>query len=191
MATMIDAKDLRAGNAFFYKGNLYQVIENSFNKTAMREGIVKCKVKNLRTGAITVEVLTGEKLEQAMLSNVSMKFSYVDGDNYVFNDEETWDTIEIPSKQLQWEKNFIVDGSQVNVLKLDNEILGISLPDQVSMTVKEAEEAVQGNSVTNAQKKAWLETGWEIQVPQFIKAGENVIIETKTGKYVSRDNSKE
>ncbi len=98
----------------------------------------------------------------------------------------TWETVEIPGKQLEWEKNFIVEGTEVSVLKLDSEILGVSLPDQVAMNVKEAEEAVQGNSVTNAQKKAWLDTGWEIQVPQFIKAGESVLIDTKTGKYISR-----
>lgn len=51
MADIVNARDLRSGNTFIYKNNLYQVIENSFNKTAMREGIVKCKVKNLRTGA--------------------------------------------------------------------------------------------------------------------------------------------
>lgn len=89
MGTMIDAKDLRAGNAFIYKNNLYQVIENSFNKTAMREGIVKCRVKNLRTGSITIEVLTGQKLEQAMLSTSRMNFSYADGANFVFVDSET------------------------------------------------------------------------------------------------------
>ncbi len=186
MATIIHAKDLREGNAFFYKDNLYQVIENSFNKTAMREGIVKCKVKNLRTGAITIEVLTGEKLEQAILSNVKMSYSYNEGSNYVFVDNETWEQLEIPMNKLEWEKNFLVEGSEVNVLKYENEILGISLPDQVTLVVKEAEDAVQGNSVTNAQKKAWLETGWEIQVPQFIKSGEKVIIETKNGKYISR-----
>ncbi|MGL4951660.1 MAG: elongation factor P [Mycoplasma sp.] len=186
MATMIDAKDLRSGNAFYYKGNLYQVIENSFNKTAMREGIVKCKVKNLRTGSITVEVLTGEKLEQALLSNIKMNFQYVDGENYVFVDTESWEQIEIPAKQLEWEKNFITEDSEVNVLKNEEEILGISLADQVILTIKEAEEAIQGNSVQSAQKKAWLVTGWEIQVPQFIKTGEKVLIETKTGKYISR-----
>ncbi len=186
MATMIDAKDLRSGNAFYYKNNLYQVIENSFNKTAMREGIVKCKVKNLRTGAITVEVLTGEKLEQAMLANTKMSFSYEDGNNLVFVDNETWDQIEIPASKLEFEKNFIVEGSEVNILKNDNEILGVTLPDQVKLEVKEAEEAVQGNSVTNAQKKAWLVTGWEIQCPQFIKAGEIVLVDTRTGKYISR-----
>ncbi len=186
MASIIHAKDLREGNAFFYKGNLYQVIENSFNKTAMREGIVKCKVKNLRTGAITIEVLTGEKLEQAILSNVKMSYSYNEGSNFVFVDNETWEQLEIPATKLEWEKNFLTEGSEVNVLKYESEILGVSLPDQVVLEIKESEDAVQGNSVTNAQKKAWLVTGWEIQVPQFIKTGEKVIIETKTGKYISR-----
>lgn len=186
MALMIDAKDLRSGNAFLYKNNLYQVIENSFNKTAMREGIVKCKVKNLRTGSTTVEVLTGEKLEQIILGNTKMNFSYSDGNNYIFMDNETWEQIEISSKILTWEKNFLVEGSEVNILRNEDEILGVSLPDQVIMVIKEAEEAVQGNTVTNVTKKAWLQTDWEIQVPQFIKTGEKVLIETSAGKYISR-----
>jgi elongation factor P len=80
---------------------LYQVIENSFNKTAMREGIVKCKVKNLRTGAITIEVLTGEKLEKAPVTTIKMLFSYDDGNNFVFMDNTTYETIEIPHSRLE------------------------------------------------------------------------------------------
>ena len=186
MADVIPAKDLRAGNCFVYKNNLYQVIENSFNKTAMREGIVKCKVKNLRTGAITVEVLTGEKLEKIILDVMKMSYSYDDGSNFVFMDNETYETIEIPKSKMQWEANFLEEGTEVTINKLGDEILGISLPDQVICEVKEAEDAVQGNSVTTAQKKAWLNSGWEIDVPQFIKTGEKVIIDTTTGKYVSR-----
>jgi elongation factor P len=60
------------------------------------------------------------------------------------------------------------------------------LPDQVTVDVKEAEEAVQGNTVQNVQKKAWLSTGWEISVPQFIKTGDKVVVDTITGNYVSR-----
>jgi elongation factor P len=92
---------LRPGNTFLFKGNLYQVIENSFNKTAMREGIVKCKVKNLRTGSITIEVLTGEKLEKASVTTVKMLFSYDDGSNFVFMDNSTYETIEIPHSRLE------------------------------------------------------------------------------------------
>ena len=186
MADIVNARDLRAGNAFIYKNNLYQVIENSFNKTAMREGIVKCKVKNLRTGAITVEVLTGERLEKIVLDVIKMDYSYDDGSNYVFMDNNTYETIEISHQKMEHEAKFLEEGVQVTVNKYGDEILGISLPDQVICTVAEAEDAVQGNSVTNAQKRAWLASGHELNVPQFIKTGEKVIVDTKTGKYVGR-----
>jgi elongation factor P len=67
----------------------------------MREGIVKCKVKNLRTGAITIEVLTGEKLEKAQVTTIKMLFSYDDGNNFVFMDNVSYETIEIPHSRLE------------------------------------------------------------------------------------------
>lgn len=186
MATIIHAKDLRPGHTFHFKNNIYQVLENSFNKTAMREGIVKCKVKNLRTGAITVEVLTGEKVEQAMIEKLKMMFSYDDGVGYVFMDNETYEQIWIPYDQIQWEKNFIEEETEVSIMRYENEIMGVSLPDQLTVTIKEAEEAVQGNSVQMATKRAWLNSGWEFQVPQFIKSNEKVVINSADGQYVGR-----
>lgn len=187
MSEIIHAKDLRPGNTFIYKNNLYYVIENSFNKTAMREGIVKCKVKNLRSGSITIEVLTGEKLEKAVIDHVKATFSYIDKENYVFMDNETFEQIEINSSKLEWEKNFIIEGSDVSILKYESEVLNISLPDQVSLLVEFAEEAVQGNTVQTAMKKAKLETGYELDVPQFVKTGDKIIVNTSNGEYVGRD----
>ncbi len=87
---------------------------------------------------------------------------------------------------MKWEMNFISDGVEVNIMRYGDELLGATLPDQVPLKIKEAEEAVQGNTVQNVTKKAWLETGWEIQVPQFIKTGEIVLIRTSDGEYVGR-----
>ena len=186
MGNIIAAKDLRAGHTIHFKNDIYLVLDNSFNKTAMREGIVKCKVKNLHTGAITVEVFTGLKLEQAEIARAIMNYLYADNDNAVFMNNETFDQISIPLKQLEWEKNFLSEGQEVNIMYYGDEVLGLSLPDQVTMTVKEAEDAVQGNTVQNVQKKAWLDTGWEISVPQFIKTGDKVIVDTVNGNYVAR-----
>lgn len=186
MADIINARDLRAGNTFTYNNNLYLVIENSFNKTAMRQGIVKCRVKNLRTGAITTEVLTGEKVEKIILDVIKMQYSYEDGDNFVFIDNTTYETIEIPKNRMQYEANFLDENVEVTINKYGDEILGISLPDQIVCTIAKAEDAVQGNTVNTTQKKAWLSSGYEITVPQFIKSGEKVIIDTKSGKYVGR-----
>lgn len=183
---IIHAKDLRPGNTFISGNNLYEVIENFFNKTAMREGIVKCKVKNLKTGSITMEVLTGGKFEKAIIDVINMSFSYKDGDNFVFINNDTYETIEIPAVKLQWEKNFLVDDVQIKIQKYGEEILGIKLPDQIVCSLKDCEEAVQGNTVKSVQKKAWLTNDFEIMVPQFVKKTDKVIINTKTGMYVGR-----
>ncbi|QZX48944.1 elongation factor P [Mycoplasma sp. E35C] len=188
MASIIHAKDLRSGHTIFLNGQIYLVIENSFNKTAMREGIVKCKVKNLRTGAITTEVLTGQKLEQATIEKQKMSFVYQDQNHFVFMNNETYEQIEVPNKLLEYEKNFITEGTEVSIMRYEDEILGVTLPDQVVVEIEYAEDAVQGNSVTNALKKATLTTGYVIEVPQFIKSKEKVIVSTVDGKYVSRAN---
>lgn len=187
MSQIIHAKDLRRGNTIIYKNNLLLVLENSFNKTAMREGIVKCKVKNLRTQAITVEVLTGEKLEQAPVTKVKAMYSYSDGPNFVFIDNETFESIEFPIKKMDWEKNFITDGTEVNIMKYNDEIISVDLPEQVILEIEYAEDAVQGNSVTTALKRAKLVTGYELDVPQFIKTGERIIVNTESGTYISRE----
>jgi elongation factor P len=101
MSELIHAIDLRPGNAFILNNNLYRVIENHFNKTAMGKGIVKCKCKNLRTGSITIEVLTGEKVEKADLTSDTVSFSYEDGANLVFLDSTTYESIEIPKTKLE------------------------------------------------------------------------------------------
>lgn len=186
MASIISAKDLRPGHTFVYKKNIYLVLENSFNKTAMREGIVKCKVKNLRSSSITTEVLTGEKLEQANVSRPKCIYSYNDGSNYIFMDNETFEQYEVNGSRLEWEKNFLTEGQEISIMKYDDEILGVQLPDLVSIKITNAEEAVKGNTVQSAQKKAILETGYEISVPQFIHTGEIVIISTVDGKYSGR-----
>jgi elongation factor P len=101
-------------------------------------------------------------------------------------DQKTYETVEIDQTRLEWEKNFIAEGVDIKIRKYGEEILDIMLPDLVTMTIKTTENAVQGNSVTNAGKKAWIDSGWEIEVPQFIKEGEKVVIDTRNGKYVSR-----
>ncbi|MDR2461678.1 MAG: elongation factor P [Mycoplasmataceae bacterium] len=187
MGQIIEGIDLRPGNAYIRNGNIYRVIENSFMKTAQSKGIVKCKVKNLRTGAITIEVLTDAKVEKADLNSIIMTFSYIDGENYVFIDSTTFETVEISKSRLGKEAKYITDGLEVRILKYGEEVLDIILPDQVVVLLVDAEEAVRGNTASgSAMKKAWTENGYEVTVPQFIKKGEKILISTSTDEYVGR-----
>jgi len=187
MAEIVHAKDLRPGNTFIDGGNLYEVLEITFNKTAMRAGIVKDKVKNLRTGSITWNDLTNGKFEKVTVDNIKMSFSYVDGANYVFMDNVTFETVEIPETRIGTMKNFLVEGIEVSVLKYGEEILGVKLPDTIVCDLIDCEDAVQGNTVKAIMKKAHISTGFEVQVPQFIRPTDRIIISTADGTYKGRE----
>ena len=184
---MILVNDLRPGQTFQSDNNIYVVIEASHNKTAMRQMIVKAKVKNLRSGVINELSFTGgDKLEPAMIEKKEMQYLYDDGEACVFMDNATYDQIEIQKTKLEWELNFIKENSTVVISMYENEILGIILPDKVTLQIVECEPAVKGDTATNATKNAKLETGLAIRVPLFINNDEMVIISTSDGKYSSR-----
>ena len=184
---MIIVNDLKPGTTFIYEGDVYQCIDLSLNKTAMRKMVVKAKSKNLHTGTIIDCVFNGgEKVEPAHIDKKAMNYLYQDGDNLVFMDNETYDQIEIPSSRLTWELNFLKANDTINIEMYNGEILGIILPDKMNLKVTECEPAVKGDTATSAQKNATLETGWTLKVPLFIKEGEMITISTIDGKYSSR-----
>lgn len=183
----MNVSDLRPGSTFLYEKNIYLVIEQSFSKTGRQQGKVTVKVKNLRSGARTELTFTSsEKIDKAMIEKKDMQYLYNDGDNAFLMDIETYDQVQIPMSRLKWENNFMIDGLMIKMTEYDGEILGINLPDKVELVVKEAEAAVKGDTTSGAQKKAILETGWEIQVPLFVNEGTKIIVNTSDGKYVGR-----
>jgi elongation factor P len=184
---MISSNDLRSGMAFLNEGNLFQVMDTSHNKTAMRQMIIKVKVRNLRTNAITELTFTGgDKIELAHIDKRTMQYLYDAGDVLVFMDAETYDQLELPKTNLEWEINFLKENSDVTVIMYEAEVLGVQLPEKVSLMVSEAEPAVKGDTANNAQKNAVLETGYEIRVPLFIDQDEVILVNTVDGKYAGR-----
>lgn len=183
----MNVTELRPGNYFIDEGNLYQVLDILLNKTAMRKMVAKVKAKNMRTGAI-IELArnSGYDVEKALLSKKKMGFLYDDGVNFVFMDNDTYEQIEINKDRLEWEKNFLVSGSEIEILFYDEEILGISLPSTVALTITECEPGVRGDTVNKAMKQATLETGLRTKVPLFINNGEKILVRTDTGEYDGR-----
>ena len=185
---MIIVNDLKPGTTFENDGNIYSVLDIDHNKTAMRQMIVKVKVKNLRTGVINeISFTGGDKVEQAHIDKKEMQYLYDDGDNFVFMDNETYEQIEIPKSRLEWEKQFMKENDNVTISMYEGrEILGVILPDKVELQIVECEPAVKGDTATSATKNAKVETGLEIRVPLFIQNGEMVLISTADGKYSGR-----
>lgn len=184
---MISSNDLRSGMSIQHEGNLYLVLDKSNNKTAMRQMIIKAKVKNMRTGSVTELSFTGgDKIEPAHIEKRPMQYLYDSGENIVLMDGETYEQIEISKANLKWELNFMKENAEITVVTFENEVLGVNLPEKIALEVTEAEPAVKGDTATNAQKNAVLETGYEIRVPLFIEAGEIVMVNTTDGKYSGR-----
>lgn len=184
---MILVNDFRPGITFQHEGNIYVVVEASHNKTAMRQMIIKAKVKNLRTGS-TVELsyTGGDKVEPAHIDKKEMQYLYDAGDALVFMDTSTYDQIEVNKDMLTWELNFLKPNENVNITMFEGELLGVILPDKVALQIVECEPAVKGDTATSASKSAKLETGLEVKVPLFIEQDEMVLVSTSDGKYSSR-----
>lgn len=184
---MVIVNDLKPGMTFENEGEIYTVLNIDHNKTAMRQMIVKVKVKNLRSGVINELSFTGgDKVEQAHIEKKEMQYLYDGGEALVFMDNSTYEQIEIPKNRLEWEMQFMKENDIVTISMFENEILGVILPDKVELKIVDCEPAVKGDTATSATKNATLETGLEIRVPLFIQNGEMVLISTADGKYSGR-----
>ena len=184
---MVIVNDLKPGMTIEYDNGIFTVLNVDHNKTAMRQMIVKVKVKNLRTGVINeISFTGGDKVEQARIEKKEMQYLYDDGENLVFMDNTTYEQIEIAKSRLEWEMKFMKANDNVMISMFEDEVLGVILPDKVEVQITECEPAVKGDTATSATKNAVLETGLEIRVPLFIQNGEMVVISTADGKYSGR-----
>ena len=184
---MINVGDLRPGTTFQLDGNLYIVLDASHNKTARAAANVRVKMRNMRTGTTTETTFGGnEKVARAQIDKKKMQYLYDSGSDLVFMDNETYEQIEIPSANLEWEMNFLKASDEVEVTSFEGEVLGVALPINVPFKVIETEPAVKGDTATGATKFAKIETGFQIKVPLFIDEGETVVVNTVDGKYQGR-----
>lgn len=184
---MISTNEFKTGMTIEYDGNIYQVIEFQHVKPGKGQAFVRSRLRNLRTGSVVDHTFSaGEKMEQAIIEKKKMQYLYSTLESYSFMDMETYEQLDLPAERLEYEKNFMVEGMEVIIVIFENEILGINLPEKVTLEVVESDPGVKGNTATNATKNAKLETGHTIQVPLFIETGDKVIVSTIDGKYNSR-----
>ena len=184
---MVSSNDFKNGMTILYDGKLYKILEFMHVKPGKGGAFVRTKLRDLRSGAvIDFTFNAAERVERAVIDNISMQYLYDSGDALVFMDNDTYEQIEIPHNLVEYEKQFLKENETVNIEKYGDEILGVILPDKVTLNVTKCEPAVRGDTKTNALKDAIVETGLLVKVPMFIEQGEDIVINTETGKYSSR-----
>jgi len=184
---MATANDLRRGMAINYNGDIAVILDSQHRTPGNLRAFVQASIRSLRSGKSTdVRFSSTEKIEVVPMTTRKMEFSYKDGEDYVFSDSETYETVTVPPEIVGEAKNFLIENAAVTMTFVEEKAVLIELPSSVVLKVTDAPEGIRGDSSNNVQKSITLETGITTQAPLFIKTGEKIRVDTRTGKYMER-----
>ena len=184
---MVSAGDFRNGVTFEMDGDVYQIIEFQHVKPGKGAAFVRTKIRNVIAGSVVERTFNPtEKFPTAYIERKEMEYSYNDGDLYYFMDPESYELIPINKSDLSDNFKFVKENTVCKILSYKGNVFGVEPPTSVTLEVTKTDPGFEGDTATNATKPAVLETGAEIKVPLFIEEGEMVIVDTRTGEYLSR-----
>lgn len=178
---------LRNGTVYKDAGAPYLVLKYQHTKVGRGNATIKVKVKNIITGA-TMEksFVSGSTVEEADVEKVKSQYLYRSGDDAVFMDLNTYDQINIPLTLLDEGFSYLKEGVEVYIFMFEGKPVSVELPLNVILEVTETEPGFKGDSATNTLKPAKVETGLKVDVPLFVKFGDRIRVDTRTGEYVER-----
>ena len=184
---MISAGDIRNGITFEMDGKVMQVIEFQHVKPGKGAAFVRVKMRNVITGGVTETSLNpSAKFPTAFIERKKMEYSYNDGELYYFMDQETFELEPIDSANLDDSFKFVKENDICTVMSYKGNVFGVEPPRFVELEVTATEPGFAGNTATNTLKPATVETGAEVKVPLFINIGDRIVVDTRTGEYLSR-----
>src|SRR5580698_4665404 len=184
---MASANDLRKGMAIIHNGDVSVVLDTQHRTPGNLRAFVQASLRSIKTGKTSdVRFSSTEKIEVIPMMTKKMDFSYKDGEDFVFSDPETYETTTLTLEVVGDAKNYLVENGSVTITFVDDKAVTIEMPSSVVLTVSDAPEGIRGDSSNNVQKPILLETGITVQAPLFIKTGEKIKVDTRTGKYMER-----
>ena len=186
---LISTSDFKTGLTIEFDNEIYTIVEFQHVKPGKGAAFVRTKLKNRRSGAIVEKTFrAGEKVEKAHIEKREMQYLYNEGKDYYFMNTENYDQISLSAEQLGEDNiKFLKENMLIQVMIYKEETIGIDLPNTVVLKVIETEPGVKGDTASNVTKAATVETGAVIRVPLFVNEGDELVIDTRNGEYVSRN----
>ncbi len=185
----VDTSQFKNGLRIELDGDPFQITYFQHVKPGKGGAFVRTKVKNLLTGRTQDKTFrAGEKVELADVEDKRMQFLYRDGEGLIFMDNETYDQIPMPTETVGDAVKFLQENIEVDVLFWKGRPVNMELPSFIVAEVSQADPGMKGDTASGATKPATIETGAVVQVPLFIKEGEKIRVDTRTGAYVERVN---
>ena len=185
---MINAQDIKNGVCIRLDNQLYFCIEFLHVKPGKGNTFMHTKLKNVVDGRVLERRFNiGEKLEDVRVERRPYQYLYMDGDDAIFMNQETFDQIPI-NKEIVSGSAFMKEGDVVDVVTdaSTESVLYAEMPIKTVLEVTYTEPGVKGDTATNTLKPATVESGAEVRVPLFINVGEKIEIDTRDGSYVGR-----
>ena len=184
---MASPTDVRKGKVLNYQSTPHLVLDVQHRTQGRQAGFMQVTMRNLSSGASTnTKIRTTDSVEIMHTDMVKLEFSYVDADGYHFMDPETFEDVILDEGLIEEAKDFLVETQTYSILHVDDKPISIELPASIEMKVTESAEGIKGDTASNVQKPATLETGLTVQVPLFIKEGETIKVNTADRSYGGR-----
>ncbi len=185
---MIQSQDIKKGTTIRMDGSIWVCIDFMHRKPGKGNTIMNVKLKNVSDGRVLERRFNiGEKLEDVRIERRPYQFLYMEGEDYIFMNQETYDQAPI-AKDLVIGVEYMKENDIVEVVTdtTDGTVLYAEMPVKTVLRITHSEPGVKGNTATNATKPATLETGVEVRVPLFINEGELIQVDTRDGSYLQR-----
>ena len=190
MPALIEAIGIKRKMFFEHEGAPYHALEVEVSRPTARGGqtLVRIKMRNLLSRAVFDKTFkAGDKFSEPDLETVSASYLYADADGYHFMDQQTYDTLTLRPEMVGDARDLLTDNVLIDVQKFNGNPIGINFPPHVELAVKDTEQGARGDTASGSVTKvATLETGMQIRVPLFIKAGERIKVSTETREFAGR-----
>jgi elongation factor P len=183
----INGNEIRPGNVIEHNGSLWAAVKTNAVKPGKGGAFNQVELKNLIDGTkLNERFRASETVERVRLEQKDFQFLYEQGDMLVFMDNESYEQLELQKDFVGDRAAFLQDGMMVTVEVYEEKPIGISLPDQVTLAIIEADPVVKGQTAASSYKPAVMENGVRVMVPPFIESGERILVDTNEISYIRR-----
>ena len=183
----INAGEIRVGMLLEYKNDLWQVLKTQHVKPGKGGAFAQVEMKSLsKNTKLNERFRSGETVEKALLEENNFDYLYSDEINYYFMDPKTFEQIDLKKDIVGEKGKLLTENLQVSINYYNENPISVELPNQVKCKIETTDAALKGQTVSSSYKPAKLNNGFNIQVPPFIEAGDEIIIDTRNLEYVKK-----
>jgi len=183
----INAGEIRVGMLLEHKNDLWQVLKTQHVKPGKGGAFAQVEMKSVNKNTkLNERFRSSETVEKATLEETKYNFLYEDENNYFFMEPKSFEQIEIKKDIVGNKGKLLTENLEVTVNFYNELPMSVDLPNQVTSKVESTDVALKGQTVSSSYKPAILTNGLSIQVPPFIEAGDEVIVDTRNLEYIKK-----